>query len=117
MCASVCKKEENAPFTAVGKKWEHVARAQHISVFQYSYISTSLAGALRTVEYMSFASRTPPLGDAVFPRLLVELAVFGTLHFGKYSTYEIAERIFTFTKLVLRSRAKKSMIKSPSAIP
>lgn len=57
------------------------------------------------------------MGGAVFPRLPVELAVFGTLRFGKYSTFEIAERIFTFPKLLLRFGARKSTIKSPSALP
>lgn len=60
------------------RKWDHMAQAQHISVFQHSYVSTSLAGTLRTVGYVPFASRTPALGDAAFPRLAVELAVFGT---------------------------------------
>lgn len=71
-------KEGNVPLATVGEKWEHMAPAQHISVFQYSYVSTSLAGALRTAEYIPFASETPPLGDAVFLGLPIELAVFGT---------------------------------------
>lgn len=60
-------------------QWERSGSIWHWpSIFQYSYGSTSLAGALRTAEYILFASRTPPLGDAVSLGLPIELAVFGT---------------------------------------
>jgi len=43
----------------------------------YFCVSTSLIGALRTVEDVPFVCWTPALGVAVFPQLPVELVVFG----------------------------------------
>lgn len=45
--------------------------------FCMNCVSTSLIGALSTVEDVPFICWTPAVGLAVFPKLLVELVVFG----------------------------------------
>lgn len=100
----VCKRKEMLR----SPQWDVGSRGIGPAYFCINWINTSLAGALRTAEDMLFTSWTFHLGDAVFPRLQAELVILALMMlFGKYSTYWIAERIFTITQLTLRPRGKK----------
>lgn len=104
MYVLVCKRKE----MLLSPQWDVTSHGIGPAYLCFNWINTSLAGALRTAEDMSFTSWTLRLGDAVFPRLQAELVILALMMlFGKYSTYWIAERIFTITQLTLRPRGKE----------
>lgn len=109
MYVLVCKRKE----MLLSPQWDVTSHGIGPAYLCFNWINTSLAGALRTAEDMSFTSWTLCLGDAVFPRLQAELVILALMMlFGKYSTYWIAERIFTITQLTLRPRGKEKKKKT-----